>query len=188
MYRKPIPKDKDRNKRVTKGNPSHTEYSSAVERTAWDREAARAALAILTMNKYKDFLEENIIWPIERLWDDLTNIPNEIKWLWQRGKRGWADEDIWSLDWYLSSWLPAAFRKLAKDAHGCPGDLFDKKNKKNQCHKWHKILEEMALGFEAYCKFEEYMGNDYAKEYKKMKKLRDRSFDLMKEYWGNLWD
>ncbi len=140
------------------------------------------------MNKYKDFIEENIIWSIERFWSDLTDISKEIKWMWQRGKRGWADCDIWSLDYYLSSWLPEALRRLSERSHGCPGDLFDKKNKKNQCHKWNKILEEMAIGFEADRKIEDYIGNNYPKEYKKMKKLRDRSFDLMKKYWNSLWD
>lgn len=32
--------------------------------------------------------------------------------VYQRGRRGWADSDCWSLDWYLSSWMGDALHHL----------------------------------------------------------------------------
>lgn len=40
--------------------------------------------------------------------------------VWQRATRGWADEDTWSLDYYILSWLPDALEKVAEDSHGAP--------------------------------------------------------------------
>ena len=76
-------------------------------------------------------------------------IPTEIKWFIQRGKRGYADCDIWSLDGYLSEWLPTALKQLSKEVNACPKELWDKANKKNQCWKWPKIIKEIADGFQA---------------------------------------
>lgn len=48
--------------------------------------------------------------------------------LYQRGTRGWADEDTWSLDYYILSWLPDALEKVAEDSHGAPPNFgFSKK-------------------------------------------------------------
>lgn len=38
----------------------------------------------------------------------------------QRGRRGWADQDVWSLDGYLNSWLPDALRRLRDTKQGVP--------------------------------------------------------------------
>ena len=46
-----------------------------------------------------------------------------VKWFIQRGWRGYADCDVWSIDWYLCGWLPGALRQLANNVHGVPGDM-----------------------------------------------------------------
>ncbi len=76
------------------------------------------------------------------------NIFKRIKWFFQRGRRGWADCDWWSMNSYISDMMPDLIRKL-KDGYGCPSEFYDKEVKNNECHKWHEILEEMAQGFEA---------------------------------------
>lgn len=140
----------------------------------------------------------------------MINIPKEIFWFWQRGRRGWADCDVWSLDGYLISWLPEALRELAKIAHGCPPALYDDATgKEDQCWKWVAILEEMAEGFEAHREWEDDYskavgmtkdGKEYydwkdpewkAKFEAKQKEVEvkfERSKELMMKYWGNLWD
>jgi len=72
----------------------------------------------------------------------------EIQWFIQRGRRGWADCDIWSFDDYLCGIIPQGLRKL-KNGVGCPSEFYDKKAKNNECHLWDQTLEEMAQGFEA---------------------------------------
>src|SRR3990167_183363 len=84
--------------------------------------------------------EVNLIWPLERFWEKIKDIPREIKWFWQRGKRGYADSDLWSLDFYLESWLPEALNQLAKETIGSPGEPMTFK-------EWQRILRKMAKGF-----------------------------------------
>ncbi len=125
----------------------------------------------------------------------VLNIPREIKWLYQRARRGYAEEDTWSLDGYLSSWLPEALRELKERNIGYPAGLTDK--------KWKETLEKMAEGFEAHrkiCEIYKFNEGIYRTEddsgYKLWKKeVRDpleKQFDegmkLFVKYYFNLWD
>ena len=120
-------------------------------------------------------------------------LPQEIKWRWQRSKRGYADCDLWGLDSYLSEWLPKALRQLSKDISGCPQELWDKSNKKNQCWKWSKIIREMANGFEAAqdiidLKYVYKGGKINEKKYKKLKSKFEKGMQLFSKYFFGLWD
>lgn len=107
------------------------------ERAAWEK-----------ANPVKAFFKD-LPWKFYRAWSNhISMYPKEIKWFIQRGKRGYADCDVWSIDWYLDSWLPEAVREL-KGGFGCPGDLYDGTKKDNECWKWQEILEDIAKGFEA---------------------------------------
>lgn len=141
---------------------------------------------------------EEIYYWFWRRWDFIRNIPKELKWFFQRGYRGYADCDIWSLHEYLSEWMPKAIRQLKNDQTGCPSDLFDSKKKNNECWKWHEILEKIALGFEADNKI---MNHEYItwtkdikiKKYdkKKLKKLEKQMKDgleLFAEHYQGFWD
>lgn len=65
-----------------------------------------------------------------------------IKWWYQRAKRGYADCDVWSIDYYLNSFLPRMLRQLKDETHGHPSSVKGFKT-------WQGILEKIALGFEA---------------------------------------
>lgn len=73
----------------------------------------------------------------------------KIKAFIQRGKKGWADEDVWSFDHYLAGLIVGALDSLKKNSIGCPGHLYDKKNINNECWKWKQIIEEIRQGFKA---------------------------------------
>ena len=126
----------------------------------------------------------------------------EVKYFIQRGQRGYSDRDTWDFDSYLCEIIPPAIRYLSKNKSGCPGDLWDKEAKNNECHKWFEILEEIAQGFEAadqikslsrYCKWlktdkEVY---DHELEMEKDKQLAvkfERGMELFAKYFLNLWD
>ncbi len=85
-----------------------------------------------------------------------------IKWFYQRGRRGWADCDTWSLDWYLDRWLPEALRYLKAHKQGLPRAMFEglpTKDNNGFCptdeafriaqERWNSILDRMIAGFEA---------------------------------------
>ena len=98
----------------------------------------------------------------------------EIKWAWQRVLRGYDDTAVWDFHHHISEQFPKILRDLKEIQHGCPGELYDKKAKKNkECHKWEDILEKMANGFDAARKLD---NNEYMKEIK-LKKPRKDMFD-----------
>lgn len=63
------------------------------------------------------------------------------KWFIQRGYRGYADCDVWSLDSYLIRWMPKALRKLRDNKIGHPMGM--------TMAGWRTRLEKMADGFDA---------------------------------------
>ena len=189
---------------MTQGNSAilNTGCGKKAFRLAWDQKTTGALPVSLTVNKafiekmekqdrdYKiyhqlwyikiiDSLEEIFWFPVVRLWDKVIDIPNIIKDFIMRGMRGYADSDLWSLDSYLSSWLPAALKQLKEDKHGYPGDLTEK--------KWDKILDQMIEAFEIDYKILEYEYKDL-KDFKRLDKIRRKGLQLFAEYYNNLWD
>ena len=125
------------------------------------------------------------------------SIKNNIVWAWQRMVRGWDDRSIWSIDVYLSDQIPQLVRKLKEIAHGVPGAMFDaedwdtkadawKDGKMEEATaKWDAILDEIADGFEEYYVLS--VEGDCSMEAWESEKFK-RAFDLLKEYFPNLWD
>ena len=46
------------------------------------------------------------------IWQKIRDIPSEIKYFIQRGRRGYSDRDIWGLDSYLVSIIYNGIKKL----------------------------------------------------------------------------
>lgn len=128
-------------------------------------------------SKIKDWIEEYIWWPIERIIEWPQDRIREIKWFIQRGRRGWADEDLWSLNYYLSDWMPNALEQLKKTKNSYPGNLTVK--------KWNKILDQMIEGFEASIKKDDTVD---IKEYKQLDKIQKKGLQLFVDYYDDLWD
>jgi hypothetical protein len=47
---------------------------------------------------------------------------HRLRWFIQRGRRGWADCDVWSLDSYTCLMLSGALIRLAERNHAYPGE------------------------------------------------------------------
>jgi len=122
---------------------------------------------------------------IYRILYNIRNFPREIKWFFQRGIRGYSDSDLWSLDDYLSKWLPKALKQFNERRLGHPYALNDK--------KWDKILKDIIKGFEAHHRYTNFEYGDVSvnKLDKLMEKDRDtfnKGLDLFREHYSNLWD
>lgn len=69
-----------------------------------------------------------IYWTARRFFSAARSAPRDIyysiKYFIQRGRRGWANCDTWSLDSYLNGWLPSALRYLKAHKHGTPCSMF----------------------------------------------------------------
>ncbi len=109
---------------------------------------------------------KNACWAVYRFFRWNVGSPcdwyHSAKWGVQRVRRGWSDRDTWSLDWYLSGWLPAALRHLKETKHGIPLSVFPidpqyikpcgnptEDAEKIAIARWDAIMDKMIAGFEA---------------------------------------
>ena len=73
----------------------------------------------------------------------------------QRIKRGYCDEDVWSIDFWFCKTIAPMLRQLAKTSHGCPlldenGDVIYKENTSSEeldiyAKRWEDTLLHMAF-------------------------------------------
>lgn len=119
----------------------------------------------------------------------------KIKWFFQRIFRGYSDEDLWNLDWFILQKIRKPFKAFVKyqkeNGHGCPIDLYDMGNHENESHKWTKVLEQIEEAIDL--KYEDDSGADswldktLEQQIKDDKKI-DKGFRLFGKYFNGLWD
>ncbi len=112
---------------------------------------------------------------------------SHLKWFIQRGRRGWADCDVWSFDTYLASVIAGGVKHLKEIEHGHPADITRE--------RWHEILNDIIFAFEALKdqpfvppvwepRFEPYPFSMPEDLYDRIK----RGQALFAEYFQGLWD
>ena len=69
-----------------------------------------------------------------------------VRDFWQRGKRGYADTDVWNLCDYIVEWLPDAMRLLREKGHAWPGEWCTGAATQEE---WRERLKEIEDGFRA---------------------------------------
>ena len=133
------------------------------------------------------------------------NIKFRLKNFWQRGKYGFAESDSWEIDNWFSTVFPKIIRNLKNNCHGYPGKfIYDKNNniisEKEAVEKWKLILERIAFCLEeSDPEKSTYKGlnnvdneNDWMEKQRELMKYRNNmkneAFDLIKEYYWDLWD
>lgn len=116
----------------------------------------------------------------------------EIKYFWQRGRRGYSDRDAWSIDYFLDSFMPQAVRSL-KGGHGIPGVLLPNEEPNEAEYKaayerWQIILEKIARGFESHKAMENFDIEFGTHAWKFAEQDVKEGMKLFIEYYGALWD
>lgn len=101
----------------------------------------------------------------------------KIKWFIQRGRRGFADCDVWDFDIYLSRIIKDGLKELKQWKDGYPCDVSPK--------EWDKILSDIIYTFETEEKCLEDFKHDSERNDDKRK---NRGWVLFKKYFHNLWD
>lgn len=129
-------------------------------------------------------------WYITHPWEYIYDLYRDIRMIIERGIYGYARSDVWSLDYYLCTFLPSAFRELANNSVGCPPDLYDNNCEDDNCHEWVAILNEIADGLEGFYLSEVDFAFDEAnfKKEQEVYKKAKKSFSLISKYLGNFWD
>jgi len=128
----------------------------------------------------------------------LSDRLRKIKSFFQRGYRGWADEDTWDFDLYLAKVMSQGLKHLKKHHHGCPSDIYNKyKDRKDLTQhqkdklavkEWKTKMDIMIRGFEI---VPQLFNMKVLKT--KIRKERyfyefERGLDIFKKYYFNLWD
>ena len=91
-----------------------------------------------SLNTLKDFPLSRIYY-IKHPWKIFSHAWDNCKAAWQRATKGFAASDVWDLDHYLLTLLPAMLRKLADEGMSYPGIApFETPE------KWETWLREMA--------------------------------------------
>jgi len=138
-------------------------------------------------------------WFIERKYNDIIYFFRSIKWFFQRGFRGYGDNDIWSLHYYLSKIIVDSVKELKKVCTGFPAKLDDVKD-------WYKILDKIIYTFEIEQKLDEefVIIDKNLSDYEELKKIYEKynmhimteeeikeyeeGWRLFKEYFRGIWD
>jgi len=122
---------------------------------------------------------------------DIKDIIKEIKWFFQRAKRGWADCDVWCAYAYLGKVIYNMLIKIKEEQLGYPVRYTQE--------EWNNILNKMIEGFKLAGDDEDFFGNKnlkyfkkefkeiYAKDIENYRKL-EIALDLFKENFLSLWD
>jgi hypothetical protein len=93
-------------------------------------------------------------WIRHGIWQKIGDIPNHIKWFFQRGLRGYSDFDLWGTWDYLGPLILNMLVDLKRIKHGTPatedpitGKFTGDADKDYDEKRWDEILDKMIRGF-----------------------------------------
>lgn len=153
-----------------------TQFKSVEELCAYFREEERK-------HPIKTFCER-VYYSVVRFCEDIYR---DTRAFIQRGKRGYADCDVWGFDYYLAEVMVGALTKLKSNKIGYPSELAEKYGDEAEL-QWNSILDRMIDGFQAVLDY--HNAEDYAtmKDFKAYEKRLQESLELLKIYYFSLWD
>lgn len=138
------------------------------------KEIALEKARFKTNNPIGYFFKYKIYYPFRRLLSKLEDVPYQVKWFLQRGKRGWADCDAWSIDAYILLITGEMLERLAKTKYGSPIGVSHK--------RWVTKLKANALRCRTILKFID------TGDFKSAQKLFKKLLKFYEKYYFNLWD
>jgi len=170
----------------------------------WDEEDKKKNLRNWINHHLPVINGHNPAWTLTHPWELVEDGWREARWAWQRVFRGWDDRVCWGVNYHLADVIPQWMRQMQEVAHGFPATLYDESptgiatsvmslpenpDEDPNMKVWKDILEEIAVGFEAYRETDE---NDYSSIWEKGQEERlvkyEKGFDLFRKYFPDLWD
>lgn len=135
----------------------------------------------------------NYMYYLTHPWKYVEDLYYQAKWFYQRGARGYADNSVWSIDWYLTSFMGKALRELAEQVHGTPiidtGRVIEDPNDCDTftMEEWKATILYIAETFDVGRKIEDY---DYktTEEFQVAMKRFNHGMRMFNEYFFSLWD
>lgn len=139
--------------------------------------------------QFTRFVNCNWQWYLTHPHEFVKDVYREVRDFFVRGWRGYADSDVWGMDWYLATITLPMLKKIQSNKVGVPIEftVVDKKEiSMEEAEKtWNKVLQEMIDGYDAFIKQDDIVD---IKEWKKLEKIRKQGFAQFSKYFGNLWD
>lgn len=97
-------------------------------------------------------------WGRYGIWEWISYRPLKIKSFFQRGYRGWADEDTWGFDGYLAKVISEGCKHLKEHKHGIPCEYvsfkkdksyeYDEKEGEEGERRWNEVLDKVIFAFD----------------------------------------
>ena len=131
----------------------------------------------------------------------IRELPSRTKFFIQRGRRGWSDQDAWSIDYWLVDNLIPMFKRIRYDRTGTPMNFFRKKDGVDKHgnptdgaqvladKRYDEVLDKIIYGLKCAKALQE-LDYDY-KDKNKTKLLNKRvekTFTLIGKHLFTLWD
>ena len=124
-----------------------------------------------------------------RLFWRLIRLPGEVKRyiiaFFQRGYRGWANEDTWAFGYYIAKVCYQGLKHLKKYQNGLPTWTKDKTERQAK-KEWNIIMNTMIDGFKAVIDLNEKCWR--SKNFKKYMKKIDKGLAMFSKHFLSLWD
>lgn len=111
---------------------------------------------------------------------------------WSRGKRGFADSDLWGFDTYFAKVLSDALKQLAEINHGWPPKTMD--GREWTFEEWNDHLRYLASLLDEYLAVDDYFGEegfDVGEYHLREERGREALIECLTDIapiWGHLWD
>lgn len=120
------------------------------------------------------------------IWYKIKDFPREAKWFIQRGRRGWADCDVWDMNDYQIEVTIGMLEELIRQKSSYPAKV-------KSFNEWKRILKSILKGFYsarrmANMEFVTKNNHFRFKLYERWKKEFEKSWALMGKWHGHLWD
>ena len=108
-----------------------------------------------------------------------------IKRFWERGRKGYCYEDLWSFENWLSKTIANGLREFKENCHTYPNDIDD-------FDVWLKTLDEMIECFDEQSRGIDNIGGDFMGGWQKRQEIKKqklhRGLELLEKYYYDLWD
>lgn len=113
---------------------------------------------------------------------NLMHIFDEIKFAFHRGIYGYTAQDYWNFDQWFVQIAQEMLSDLRENTHSHPGDLTEQ--------EWDSILGQIIfyLGECDLDNLDKKEFDNYQERYFYMEDCKNKAFDLLKQYFFELWD
>ena len=112
---------------------------------------------------------------IYRIYYKIKEFPSDIKHFYQRAKKGYSYQDVWSIhDWFMKI-VPKMLTDMKKNLHGCPAQFTNNEDGtefqdvEKGVKDWENVIERMIFCFTEMNEDTCSMKNEFEDEYRRQR-------------------